>query len=321
MKHLSLCALLILLTTDISLLGRRADAQSQAREAAALPLPPSNAKEPTIPEISVDNMRIDDLIAFLRDTVPTFQTVVVRDTGVPDDYPSLTLHLKNVTPDQLIEVLSQAYPSLEWSTTPGTTINVLKIHAPVDLPTSNLHVYSLTPVVSRLKEGLGNPMGIQNNLYGGVAAQPTTKEATDEQQKRRAGLNNVLSVIKAALAQVANGNSAVLQVHEETETLIFKGTQPQQEAVEQVLQALSGANAGFEGVTGRASADAEHAAAEVKSVAAQLQSQIRQLRDERQERSQVEAALQAQVEAALREIQQVNATHPATTQPQPKSKD
>lgn len=321
MKHLSLCAFLILLTADITLLGRHADAQAHAPETAALPPSVSNS-EPTIPEISVDHVSIDDLIAFLRDTVPTFQTVVVRDTGVPDDYPSLTLHLKNVTPDQLIEVLSQAYPSLEWSTTPGTEIHVLKIHAPADLPTSSLHVYSLTPVVSRLEEGPSRVMGVpNNNLFGGVGGQPTTKEATGQQQKRRAALNNVLIVIKAALAEVPNGNSAVLQVHEETETLIFKGNLPQQEAVEQVLQALSGGNGEFAGATAQVRADAEHAAAEAKSVASQLESQIRQLRDERQERSRVEAALQAQIEAALREIQQVNATHPASTQPQPKPKD
>ena len=155
----------------------------------ALPPSASNSKEPTIPEISVDNMRIDDLIAFLRDTVPTFQAVVVRDADVPDDYPNLTLHLKSVTSDQLIEVLSQAYPSLEWSTTPGTTIHVLKIHAPADLPASNLHVYSLTPIVSRLEEGASRPMKVQNNnLFGGVGGQPTTKEAAGEQQKRREGI-------------------------------------------------------------------------------------------------------------------------------------
>ena len=90
----------------------------------------------------------------------------------------------------------------------------------------------------------------------------------------------MLSVIKAALAQVPNGNSAVLQVHEETETLIFKGTLPHQEAVEQVLQALTGGNGGFAAGVGRARTDAEHAAAEAKSVAAQLQSQIGQLRNE-----------------------------------------
>lgn len=324
MKHLSLCALLILLTADMLLLAPRADAQSQAHDAATSP--PSNSKQPIIPPINIDGMNIYDFVGFLRDSVPNFQAVVVRDADVPDDYPTLTLHLRNVTPDQLIEVLSQAYPSLEWSTTPGTTIHVLKIHAPTDLPASNLHVYSLTPIVSRLEEGPSRPMGVQNsNLFGGVGGQPTTKEATGEQQKRREELNNVLSVIKAALAQVANGNSAVLQVHEETETLIFKGTQPQQEAVEQVLQALSGANAGFAGVTERARTDAEHAAAEAKSVASQLQLQIGQLRNEQQERSQAQAALQAQIDAELHEIQrlraQLNATHPAATQPQAPPKD
>lgn len=321
MKPLSLCALLILLTADISLLTPHADAQSPAHDATTSP--PSDSKQPIIPQINIENMNMYDLVSFLRDTVPTFQAVVVRDPEVPDDYPQLTLHLKNVTTDQLIEVLSQAYPSLEWSSTPGTTIHVLKIHAPADLPTTSLHVYSLTPVVSRLQEGPSRPMGAQNNdLFAGVGGQPTTKVATDEQQKRRAALNNVLSVIKAALAQVPEGNGAVLQVHEETETLIFKGTSPQREAVEQVLQAVGGVNVTLSEV---ALTNANLAAATASRLTKDVDSQLRKLGEQHAQTIQAQAALQSQLDAELREIDrlraQVNATHPAATQPQAAPKE
>ncbi|MDB5174141.1 MAG: hypothetical protein JWN51_2914, partial [Phycisphaerales bacterium] len=56
-----------------------------------------------------------------------------------------------------------------------------------------------------------------------------------------AALNQVLSLIKATLAQVddASGISPVVQVHNETRTLIVKGTSSQLRAVEDALSALN----------------------------------------------------------------------------------
>jgi len=52
----------------------------------------------------------------------------------------------------------------------------------------------------------------------------------------------VLSLVKAALSQVGQGGGnppPVLQVHPETQTLIFKGSSEQRDAVEDVLAALA----------------------------------------------------------------------------------
>jgi chromosome segregation ATPase len=78
----------------------------------------------------------------------------------------------------------------------------------------------------------------------GALAQSTHPDlsAKDRPAAEKEALDQVLSLLKAALSQVGQGgaNAApVLQVHPETQTLIFKGSPEQRDAVEDVLAALT----------------------------------------------------------------------------------
>src|SRR5205807_5814909 len=67
---------------------------------------------------------------------------------------------------------------------------------------------------------------------------PTTqKTPVDIAALQKSALGDVLSLVKAALSQI-DGPAPVLQVHEATQTLIFKGTPEQRAALEDVLDAL-----------------------------------------------------------------------------------
>jgi hypothetical protein len=99
------------------------------------------------------------------------------------------------------------------------------VHAPKNAPAggrSGVKVY-------RLSNALGSVLNNQGITMPGdpKARVPVEKAAMDQ----------VLSLIKAALAQ-AGGGGPVLQVHEETQTLIFKGSADQRAAVEDALSAL-----------------------------------------------------------------------------------
>jgi hypothetical protein len=105
--------------------------------------------------------------------------------------------------------------------------------------------------------GGGGPIGVPGLVGGmpmqssGVKVYPLTEtvegllSAKPEQPKDRTAagkeaLSQVLSLIKATMAQATESGTAAptLQLHEETQTLIFKGTPVQREALESVLGAL-----------------------------------------------------------------------------------
>lgn len=321
MKPILLLVTLLALLAGSTLPVRAADPAPSAPNPASAP--GGGASQRPISEINFTAVSADDVMGFLRDVVPGFQAVIVRDPDVPAGEPQVTLNLKNVTLDQFIAVLSQAYPSLEWSTAPGTTIHVVRVHAASGLTGSKLHVYSLAPLVSNLAHPTPQQPGPQPGIVPGGPAAPAP--ATDDPEKqlqemRKRALNNVLSVIKAALAQVPDGDSAVLQVHEETETLIFKGTASQEEAVEQVLQALSGNNGVAGDIANAARLDAQHAAAAAGQIAVRMQEQLKKLGEHNEQTDRQDVNVELKLRVLREEIDdlrtRVNAMRPGpTTQP------
>lgn len=73
----------------------------------------------------------------------------------------------------------------------------------------------------------------------GVITISTSQRLAQQAQARPRSLAPVLSLIEAAVAQVPSLEKAVLKVHEATGTLIVKGTQDQQDAVREALNALA----------------------------------------------------------------------------------
>jgi len=178
---------------------------------------PAAAEEPgaqIIPEVNFQSVALEDCVDFLQAACKSFHAVVVRAPGSSGDYPLITLKLKKVSVNEIMQVLENAYPGI----TPNQVGSVLCLN--VQEPEAGnperqvgVHVYPLNGVV-------------QNQVQAGI----------DDPKK---ALDHVLSLIKATLTQVARvGHEPVLQVHEETQTLIFKGNASERAALEGALVAL-----------------------------------------------------------------------------------
>jgi hypothetical protein len=228
-----------------------------AKGAAPAPAPaqPGDVADSIVPELSLQGVQLRDMVEFLQDTVPNFKAVVFRDPGVPDDEPTVTLRLKKVALSQILALLTTAYPNLEIQEIGGAggTIYCIKVHS------RNTEVQlqpgggpAAGPGMGAAAFGGGAVMaGMPMMAASGVKVYPLTEtvegliSAKPEPPKDRAAagkeaLNQVLSLIKATMAQATESGTAAptLQLHEETQTLIFKGTPAQREALESVLAAL-----------------------------------------------------------------------------------
>src|SRR5690349_14817405 len=61
---------------------------------ATAPVVSSDLEDKIIPEISFQNVSLDDMVAFLQDTVPHYKAVVFRDPDVGPDLPMVNIRLK-----------------------------------------------------------------------------------------------------------------------------------------------------------------------------------------------------------------------------------
>lgn len=191
--------------------------------------PVAEAKDPlakVLSEVNFENVSLEDAVAFLQDADPHFKAVIVRN-GVPDDYPQIKIKLKDVTLGQIWMAMQSAHPELAVEEVQGTEgpapIYIVRVNPPekpiiAPIPETSVKVYRLGPVMDVL-------------AAGGKQGAPKAEN-----------LGHVLSLLKATLAQVPGGPEPVIQVHEETQTLIFNGTTAQKIAVEQVLSALDPQN-------------------------------------------------------------------------------
>ena len=193
-----------------------------------------------LPEVNVSEVSLDDFLAFLQDVSPKFKAVIVRDPDVAPGYPFITMRLRNVPLGQLLDVLTKAYPDISLEGIDGATpdgkesrVYVVKVQAS-DRATAQggrggatVKVYRLGGAVKAVAEAAG--AGANKGMFQGQVEPKEVKEA----------LNHVLSLIKATLSQIETGrNPPVLQVHEETQTLIFKGSAEQRAVLEDALAAL-----------------------------------------------------------------------------------
>jgi hypothetical protein len=216
--------------------------KSAAPPAAAAPAAQEGSElDRIVPEVTFEDQRLDDIIEFLTDLEPRFKALVIRDPDVPRDYPQVRLRLKRVPLGQILEVLTTAFPDIEVSPVQANNgpqgaearpVYIIKVHASDrakaasgEVVPGGVKVYRLTNVVGTLAQSAHPDLSAKER--------PTAeKEAMDQ----------VLSLVKAALSQVGQGGGnppPVLQVHPETQTLIFKGSSEQRDAVEDVLAALA----------------------------------------------------------------------------------
>lgn len=234
--HPSFHTLSILSCLSLFSIGLKATAADAVKAPPAVVQKPQTptADDPIVPDINFNGISLDDAISSLSDKYPQFKVAILRDPNVASDFPTVNLKLKGVSLTQFMELIYTANPNLETREIegPGGKIICLIVHAAPDghgaamgggggggaiAPNA-----SVAPVVRvyRLSAIL--------NLPSGGKADPTSKKEA---------MNQALSLIKVALEQVG-GEPPVLRIHEETQTLIFKGMPAQEAMLQNVIEAL-----------------------------------------------------------------------------------
>jgi hypothetical protein len=157
------------------------------------------------------------IIDFLRSADPSFKVVLAGEAGAsPDDLIVSELELRKVTASQVLEALKMAYPRINVSFT-GDEPPVWTVRVEPDRSAGE-------PVTSvfRLREAINQ---VQQDM-----------ELSDRDKARAA----VLQLIEqAARMNTSHGEAPpVLQLHEATDTLLFRGTVDQLKTVAKALEAL-----------------------------------------------------------------------------------
>jgi hypothetical protein len=219
------------------------------RPAKAEPAPTPSALDTILPEVKFHGAKLEEVLDFLQDQTKDFRAVVIRQPGA-EQGPEITLRLRNVSLGQLMEVITTAYGNvLEVLAVDGPRgpVQVVTVHGPDNgvAPGPNgggglnfggahaaeaersVRVYRLTGIIEDMVR-----RGADGRLFQDDAEQAA--RAT----KQKEALNNILSLVKSALQLTDPREAPTLQVHEETQTLIFKGSAPQRLALEDVLSAM-----------------------------------------------------------------------------------
>jgi len=217
--------------------------------------PSSSAGDQIVKEVSFNDTPLDQVIEFLKDACPGFQAVISHDTRYPDYHPVVTMSLKNLPLNQILEVIAKSLPELRVDKVSSSKADVwiFRIRrvieggqptAAAELP--NVMVYRLSPLIRA--------------------------NASD----RSNALNDILSLVQAALDATGSNQPSLMKVHAPTETLIFRGHPTQLEAVSRTLQALEPTPA----ESGR-SKELERAKEEISRIAAnQFEQSLAQARAE-----------------------------------------
>jgi hypothetical protein len=195
------------------------------------------AEEKVLPEVKFDGVRLEDVVDFLQDVSNGKYRAVVVHRGNAEG-PMVTMRLKNVSIAQIMNVLVTAYPGIEI--------------VPVDGPTGPVHVITISPAPGQAgapgggeaEAGVELERAVRVYRLAGIVDGITrpgvafSGPAARDSKEAKEALNNVLSLIKATVQLTSPREAPTLQVHEETQTLIFKGSPQQRQAIEDVLAAL-----------------------------------------------------------------------------------
>jgi hypothetical protein len=185
------------------------------------PATTQSAMERVLPELRFDNADFNDVMDFLRD-LTGMNIVVVRDGGIPADYPRLTVRLRDVTLEQFFTFLQRAYAiTADEIDGPRGAVYVVKVPMNEDASFS----INATPQKANVEQ-VYRLSDIVHSLAAGKKGDDAEKQA----------MNDTLSLLQAALALTPG--TPTIKVHEPTQTLIFTGSADQRKILESALQSL-----------------------------------------------------------------------------------
>ncbi len=182
-------------------------------------------------EVSLKNTPLTLVIEFLRATDPSFQVLVAGASA--DELVISELELRDVTAGQVLLALKEVYPQMEVSHTDGNSPSIWTVRVS---PRFDMDA-ELVTCVFRLREAIDELQQVGN--------------VGDRVHARSA----VLQLLEHALQMDPSRKQspAVLQLHEATDTLLFRGTQEERAVLQSAVAALSPRHPSA-GVDGRAPA-------------------------------------------------------------------
>ncbi len=220
--HVPAFAMLALLTAPTILFSAEKPKDS-ATPAAPVSFTGDN---PTLKEVNFHGARLSDVVAYLRQSCPRFKAVVVADPQTSDSDPTLPdIELKNIDLKQFLEVLKQTNPQLTIDGVDGQQgpVCLFKLGAPP---------MAMGAAFQPMAAGQSVPAAQHLQVYR--LSQLIPAGAAD----RAKALNDILSLVQAALEAQGPSANTLMKVHEATGTLIFRGNTAQTEVVDRALQAL-----------------------------------------------------------------------------------
>jgi hypothetical protein len=179
-----------------------------------------------LPEMRFDGQTLDEVIEYIQTIVPDFNAVIIRPPGMPADQPTVPrMTLKNVTLLQLLQVLEASA---------STKVDI------IDGESGPVYTLRLLPNPWEVARGPGSRAETVVRVFalGDIVNSMAQTRNGEPKDRQKTAMNDLLSLVQAALEQAGGDDTPVLQIHEATQTLVFKGTKAQLEIVAQALAAL-----------------------------------------------------------------------------------
>jgi hypothetical protein len=245
----------VCITITCAILSAATSASAQTTSPATQPV-----EQRVIPELKFDGVGIDDVMAFLRDVAPGFSPYIARESNAASNGPLLSLHAKDMTVEQFLKFLEQAYG-----------IKTAKVDGPIN----PIWVMRVPNSVSNTDRRLLRPYSLRDAIIP-----LTTGRNGNPDDLEKQALQDVLTLIQTALKEARVDQGVSIKVHEPTRTLLIYGSVPSHEVVDQVLQTL---RASTDEVRKKADENAIFLSTELQKVISErdiLQKEVARLRTE-----------------------------------------
>jgi hypothetical protein len=197
-----------------------------------------------MPGETFEAITLDDVLMFMHEKMPAFNSVVVRAPGADTSYPIIPrMSVKNITIGQFLEFLKVSFPGVDIQRINGPQgpLYVVKVVAgPMDQP---------------MFPGMGGGFGaggfpgalpqagapqnvVQVYRLTDIVASLVANREGNARDSARAALSDILSLVQSALEESGDKEQVVLKVHEQTQAMLFKGSVMKRAVLEQVLSTL-----------------------------------------------------------------------------------
>jgi hypothetical protein len=213
--------------------GKACAMDSPGAGPAGVPMSESQPREKlVVPKLSVKNIKVDELLKLVRGMVEGKANIVfAAPKGV--EVPTVqSLEATNLALDQFFVLLEHMVPGIRISFLPADPVPAYFVGYDKPDPAEGgtiVRLISLSHAIETQAQRI---------------VKPVATEAPPEPPKdlRTKALNDVLKLIDAATAFAAVGHEGaapVIQVHQETEVLMVRGTPEQVRLVEQAISSVA----------------------------------------------------------------------------------